>query len=88
MNSAQKPSQGDAVIQILQAVPSLAGRRHIDQRQHDPGEYLQDENRQRGAAEDIPPASRLPGHPMRRRVADRPSDLQALIKPVSDLLQP
>ena len=81
---AQEPSQRDVVIQILQAVPGFGGGGHIDQRQHDAGDHLQDEDGQRGAAEDVPPARRLARHRMRHRIADRAADLQPPLEPVAD----
>ena len=84
VHGAQEPSQGDAVVEELQAVPGFGGRRNIDQRQHDAGEDLENEERQRGAAEDVPPARRLARNGMRHRVADGAADLQPLLEPVCD----
>ena len=82
--AAQKPSQGDIVIQILQTVPGFGRRGHINQRQQNAGENLQDEDGKRGAAEDIPPARGFARDRMRNGFANRAADLQALLEPVAD----
>ena len=86
MHGAQEPSQSDIVVEILQAVPGFTRRRNINQRQHNAGEYLQDEKGERGTAEDVPPARRFSRDRMGGRVTDRTSDLQPLLEPVPDLL--
>ncbi len=86
MYGAQEPSQRDAVIQVLQAVPGFSGGWHVDQRQHDAGEDLDDEDGERSAAEDIEPARRLGRHRMLHGRAHEWRDLQALLEPVANLL--
>ena len=86
MHAAQEPSQGDTVVEILQAVPGFACRGNIDQRQHDAGENLEDEESQSSAAEDVPPARRFARDFVRGRLADRTADLKPLLEPVPDLL--
>src|SRR5215471_11546268 len=44
VHAAEKPSQSDAVIEILQAVPSLCCRGHIDNGQQNAGENLQNKD--------------------------------------------
>jgi hypothetical protein len=44
---------------------------------------LKDENRQGRAAENIPPARSLARHRMLHNIADRPPELEALIKPLA-----
>ena len=83
---AQEPAQGYAVVQVLQAVPGFAGRGNVDQRQHDAGEDLQDEDGKRGAAEDVEPARRGTRHPMLHRIADGRAQLQTLVEPLADFL--
>ena len=56
MQGANEPAQRDVVIQRLKAVPRLPRRRHVDQRQQNSGDQLQEEDRQRSAAEHIQPA--------------------------------
>ncbi len=84
MDGAQEPSQGDGVIQKLKAVPCLGGAGNVDQRQHDAGKNLENENGQGSAAEDVEPARRLARHWMFGSVADGSADLQPLLKPVAD----
>src|SRR4029077_2118587 len=54
-----EPTQGNAMIESLQAVPCFSGRRHVDQSQQYAGHELQHETRERSAAEDIKPACGL-----------------------------
>ncbi len=84
MQGSNEPSQRDLVIQSLQAVPGFSRRGHIDQSQENAGYDLKDENRQRRAAEDIPPARGLARHRMLHHLPDWPPKLKALIKPCTD----
>ena len=75
------------MIEVLQAVPGLGGGRYVDEREHDAGEDLEDEDRERRAAEDVPPACRPRRHLVFRHVTDRASDLQPLVEPSPDFLE-
>src|SRR3974390_481207 len=88
VHAAQKPSQSDTVIEILQAVPGLRCRGHVNNGQQDAGEDLQNKDRERSAPEDIPPAGRLAGNAVPHRLADRWTDLEPRSKPIADLFQP
>ncbi len=57
----QEPAERLVVIQVQQAVICLGGRRHVDQGEADAGEDLNDEEGERRAAENVPPAH-WPGH--------------------------
>ncbi len=85
VHAAQEPAQGYAVVQVLQAVPGFPGGGNVDQRQHDAGEDLQDEDGERGAAEDVEPAGRVARHPMLHRLADGAAQLQSRVEPLADL---
>ena len=62
VHGAQEPAERLLVVEGLQAVPGLVGRRHVDEREADAGDDLEHEERQRGAAEDVPPARRAARH--------------------------
>ncbi len=89
---AQKPAERNLVIQNVEAVPRFARRRNVNQRQQNAGKDLQKEQREGGAAEDIPPACRVARHRVQSRFLHRPFKLQAQLEPVVDaacgLLQP
>jgi len=86
VHGAQEPAERDAMIEVLQAVPGLGGGRNVDDREHDAGEDLEHEDRERRAAEDVPPACRPGGHLVFRHITDRASDLEPLVEPVPDFL--
>ena len=58
VQGAEEPAQRLLVIQKQQAFIGLVGGRHVHQRQADPGDNLDHEERERGAAENVPPALR------------------------------
>ena len=84
MQGAYEPPQRDLVIQSLQAIPGFSGRRHVNQRQHDAGNDLQQEDNERGAAENIKPASRFARHRMFGRLLYHRADLQTRVQPIAD----
>ena len=86
MQGSYEPTQGNAVIEGLQAVPRLSGGRHIDQRKQYACDKLEHETGERGAAENIKPACSIPGNGMHGCFANRRSELQAQIEPVPDFL--
>ena len=88
MHGAQEPTECEVVVQGLKAVPGLTGRGHINEGQENAGDYLQDEYREGGAAENVPPAGARPRHAMERRLADNPAELQASIQPFAEGLYP
>ena len=79
---AQKPAQGDLMVENVQAVPRLGRRGNIDQRQQNAGDDLQQEQREGGAAEDVPPACGVARHLVQGRVLHRPFELQPALEPV------
>ena len=88
MHGTQKPTQCEVVVECLKAVPGFGGRGHINEGQENAGDYLQDEYREGGAAENVPPAGARPRHAMERRLADNPAELQASIQPFAEGLYP
>src|SRR5258708_7194653 len=71
MQRSNKPTEGYLGIQNLQAVPSLAGGGHIDEGEKNSSDNLEGKHSERGAAEDVKPACRLPRNGVLHRVADR-----------------
>ena len=86
VHRADEPAEGNVVIQDLQAAPGLARGRHVHEGEQDAGDDLEDEDGERGAAEDVEPARRLAGHRVRHRRPDRRAELEALIEPVAHAL--
>ncbi len=77
----QEPAQRLLGVEDEQAPPGLVGRRHVDEREADAGDDLNEEERERAAAEDVQPARRAPGHAMLRGVLQRRSELEAPVEP-------
>lgn len=73
------------MVQSLKTVPRLTGRGDVDQRKENSRHDLQDKYGERGATEDVPPACRVSRHWVFRGLANRSCELQAPIKPFSDL---
>ena len=85
VHGAQKPAERDLVIENVQAVPRLARRGDIDQSQQNAGEDLQEEQRERRAAKDVPPACGLARNLVQHGVLDRAFELKAALKPGVDV---
>ena len=64
MESTDVPAERDGMIQRLQAVPGFAGGRNVDEGEQDAGDDLQDEDDERGAAENVKPAGGFARHRM------------------------
>ena len=77
MQGSNEPAERNLVIEDLKAVPGFSGRRHINERQKNAGDKLQNEDSQRRAAENIEPACGL----ARDRVLDRLANRRAKLKP-------
>src|SRR5262249_62098686 len=58
-----------------------ARRWHVDERQADTGRDLQHEQRERGAAKDVPPARGTPWNGVIHHGADGPAQARALLEP-------
>ncbi len=84
MHGPQKPAQGNVVVEKLQAVPGLAGRGDVDQREQNAGDDLQAKQHGRGAAENIPPACAAGGYGMLRGFDDGLGQSEAALQPVVD----
>src|SRR6266478_6602895 len=74
------------MVKGLEAVPCLSRRRDIDQREQDASDNLQHETRERGAAEHIEPTCGLARNRMLGSLANRPTQLQSQIEPLTDFL--
>ena len=66
MQGPNEPSERDAVIESLQAVPGLSRGRHVNQRKKNSGDDLKKENGERGAAEDVKPTCGITRDRVRR----------------------
>ena len=66
---------------LLQASP---GRRHINERQHDPSDDLKHEHDEGSAAENIEPARGFARNGMLRSFADGAAKLKARVEPFAD----
>ena len=86
MQCPYEPTERYIVIQMLQAVPCFARRRHIHDRQHDSRDHLEKKYGQRRTAKDVPPARRFPRNRMLRDFSNRRGNLQPPVEPFSDLL--
>ena len=84
MQGSNEPSERDAVIESLQAVPSLSGGRHVNQRKKNAGDDLKEENGERGATEDIKPTRGIAGHRVLDRFANCRAKLEAMVEPGAD----
>src|SRR6266566_6726338 len=80
-----KPSQGDLGVQNLQASPSLAGGRDIDEGEEDSREKLESEYSESRAAEDIKPTRCFTRHGVLHRLADQRAELKPLIEPCANV---
>src|SRR5439155_21975744 len=68
-------------VQIEQALIRAVGGRHVDERQTDAGCDLQRKQRERRAAEDVPPARRAPRNRMIHDRRDGATEARALLEP-------
>ncbi len=73
------------MIERLKTAPSLTGGWHVNHRQENSSDELQDEDSQRGAAEHIKPTCRVARHRMLSGFANGSSKLQALVEPFANL---
>src|SRR5262249_7171114 len=85
---ADEPTESHVVVQGLKTAPRLAGRRDVNQRQKNSRHELQDEYSEGGATENIKPTCRVSRHWMFSGLADGCCELQAPIKPFSNLCHP
>ena len=81
---ADEPAERHLMIQSLQAAPCLAGRGHVNQRQQNSGDQLQNEDGERGAAKHVEPARRVARHGMFGGFANRRRELQAMVEPFAN----
>jgi len=72
------------VIESLQAVPSLSGGRHVNERKKNAGDNLKEENGERGTTEDVKPARCITGNRMFGRFSNGRAKLEAMIEPGAD----
>src|SRR5580704_2221559 len=72
------------MIETLQAVPSLSGGRHVNQRKKNAGDDLKEENCERGTTEDVKPTRSITGNRVLDRFANCRAQLEAVIEPGAD----
>ena len=85
VHRAKKPAQRLLGVEDEEAPVGLAGRRHVDERQADPGHDLDHEEREGAAAEDVEPARRAAGHAVLGGLLQRRAELQAPVEPGPDV---
>ena len=85
MQCADEPTESYVVVERLQAAPCFRSRWHVDHGQQNPRNNLQNEDCQRGTPEYIKPARCISWNGMLRGFANGTRQLQAALKPVSDL---
>src|SRR3982074_2406088 len=86
VQGAYEPTQRNAVIEGLEAVPRLSCRRHVNQRKQYARDNLEHETRESGAAENVEPTRGLTWNRMLGCLANRRPELQPQIEPVTDFL--
>ncbi len=84
MERANEPAESDVVVERLQTAPRFRSRRNIDEGEKNSGDDLQDEDSQRGTAEDIKPAGGVARDGMVRGFTNGRSQLQPPVEPFSD----
>jgi len=85
MQSADEPAESDVMVQGLQTAPGFSSRGNINQREQNSRYNLQHEHRQCGAAKHIPPTGGISRYPMFDHFANGRGQLQAVVKPGSNL---
>ena len=84
MERADVPTEGNGMIERLQAVPRFSCGRHVNHCEQNAGHNLHDEDDERGAAENVKPAGGVAWHGMFGGFANGGRKLQARIEPVAD----
>src|ERR1700746_88775 len=86
MQRSYEPTQGNAMIEGLKAIPCLSRRRHVNQGKENAGDKLEHEAGECGAPENIEPAGGVARNRVRGDFAKRCSKLQPQIEPVAQFL--
>src|SRR5216684_4698232 len=86
MKRADKPSKRLLIVEGLEAVPRAVRGRDIDEREADAGDKLQNHHGEAGAAEDVGPTSGIPRHGMLHRLLDGPTQFEAKVEPLAEVL--
>src|ERR1700740_2586720 len=81
-----EPTQSNAMVESLQAVPRLSRGGYIDQRKQNACHKLEHETYERRAPENVEPASVFTGSGVLGRFANRRSKLQTQIEPIAHFL--
>ena len=81
MDRAQEPTERCLVVEIEQALIGAFGRGHVDESQADARRDLQHEERERRAAEDVPPARRAAWHRVIEGRRDRAAQARSFLQP-------
>ena len=84
VHGADEPAKRNLMIEGLQAAPCFTGRRNINEGQQNSRYQLQDEDGERGTAEDVEPTRGVARHGMFGRFTNRRCQLQAVIEPFAD----
>src|SRR5579884_2342364 len=88
VHGAQEPAEYKTMIKQVKAVPGLRRGRNVNNREHDPGDYLEDKNRERRAAKNVPPTRGTFRDHVQRSLFYRPFKLDAPLYPVIELFGP
>jgi hypothetical protein len=88
VHRAEEPAKCQLVIQNVQAIPCLSGGGHVDQRKQDTRHNLKHEQDKGGTPKDIPPTGCLIGDGVESHLFDGLAELQTVIKPGVQSLQP
>src|SRR5262250_735922 len=81
MHAAQEPTEWGLKVQIEQALICAVGGCHVHEGKTDSRRDLQHEERQRRAAEDVPPARRAARYGMVENRRDGAAEARSLLEP-------
>src|SRR4029077_13961606 len=87
MQRADEPTEGLDLVEVLQAVPRAIGGRHINERQTNAGDDLQDEQGEAGAAEYVSPARAAARYSVGRSLPNGLTELEARVKPCANAFE-
>ena len=78
------PAERLLVVEYLEALPGAGGRGNVDRGETDAGHDLHDEEDERSAAENVPPARRVARDAVTGDLGERLAETQALVEPVGE----
>src|SRR5579863_1478095 len=85
MESSNKPTELNPVVENLKAVPSLTGGWYINERQQNAGKDLKNKDNRGGASENVEPTGGIPRNGMFCGLTHSLSNLETRIQPLTDL---